>query len=103
MIGLRSSKSYELICRKCHVSLVDADAAANMEVDVVKAGGTVLKKDYLVDQRPPQYHHDLTPARQFYSDPGVPSSSAPPPPLITRRYLEEYFQCLQMDFFVPIL
>ncbi|KAA8544794.1 hypothetical protein F0562_019502 [Nyssa sinensis] len=85
-----------------HVSLVDDDAAKDIEADVAKVASAVPSEDYLVDQMPLQYRYDPSPPHLFYSDPGTSSSSTPPLP-VTREDLKEYFQRLRMDFFIPVL
>ncbi|KAA8550001.1 hypothetical protein F0562_001685 [Nyssa sinensis] len=85
-----------------HVGLVNANVVEVMEADAAEAGGTVPNEDYLVNQTPLEYRRDPTPPRLFYSDPSASSSSVPPFP-ITRGDLEEYFQQLRMDFFIPVL
>ncbi|KAA8517384.1 hypothetical protein F0562_017677 [Nyssa sinensis] len=83
---------------ECHVGLV---AVENMEADAVKVGSALPNEDYLVDQMPPQYYHDPSPPRPFYSYPGATSSNGPLS--VTRGDLKEYFQRLQMDFFILVL
>ncbi|KAA8532585.1 hypothetical protein F0562_032599 [Nyssa sinensis] len=69
---------------------VDVDAAEDMEVNTIEAGGVVPDEDYVVDQTPPQYRRASSSPRPFYSDSGAFSSSVPHSP-ITRGDLEEYF------------
>ncbi|KAA8517387.1 hypothetical protein F0562_017680 [Nyssa sinensis] len=69
--------------------------------DAVVGGGAVLDEDYLVDQIPLQYSRNSFPPCLFHPDLGAFSSTAPQP--ITRKDLEEHFQRMRINFFIPVL
>ncbi|KAA8525575.1 hypothetical protein F0562_007430 [Nyssa sinensis] len=86
-----------------HVGQSAADVA-NEDTEVVDATGdkgAIPEEDYLVNQTPPQYHRNHTPPRSFHPDPSASSSTTPQ--LVTRGDLEEYFQRMLMDFFIPVM